>query len=46
MDNIISDDKNKKNNIKYLEKDIKVYKKNENNKKKFNLNDEEINTLE
>ena len=34
----------KKNNIKYLEKDIKIYKKNKNNNKK--LNDEEINTLE
>ena len=44
INNIFPDDKNKKNNIKYLEKDIKVYKKNKN--KKLNLNDEEINTLE
>jgi len=46
INDIFSDDKIKKNNIKYLEKYIKVYKKNKNNKNKLNLNDEEINTLE
>ena len=40
---IYSDDKNKVNTLKLLEKDIKVYKR---KKKILILNDEEINTLE
>ena len=46
INDIFSYDKNQKNTIKILEKDIKVYKKNKNNKKILNLCDEEINTLE
>ena len=43
---IYSNYKSKANTLKFLENNIKVYKKNKIHQKKLNLNDEEINTLE